>query len=34
MGIAEELHMLAIFTQQACSVAVIVRPGVMHATSG
>ena len=34
IGIAEELHMLAIFTQQACSAAVMVCPGVTHAASG
>ncbi len=34
MGIAELLHMLAILTQQACSAAVIVCPGVMQAAKG
>jgi hypothetical protein len=34
IGIAEELHMLAIFTQQACSAAVMVCPGVTHAANG
>jgi hypothetical protein len=34
IGIAEELHMLAILTQQACSAAVRVWPGVTHAANG
>ena len=34
IGIAEELHMLAIFTQQACSAAVMVWPGITHAANG
>ena len=34
MGIAEELHMLAILTQQACSAAVMVWPGITQAASG
>lgn len=34
IGMAELLHMLAIFAQQACSAAVMLCPGITHAASG
>jgi len=34
IGITDELHMLAIFTQQACSAAVMAWPEVTQAASG
>lgn len=34
IGMAAELHMLAIFTQQACSAAVMLCPGITHAARG